>query len=162
MFPVFICCSALVVIWQRQLLLLNNHVSPYENTSIRHLLFEWHLRHKITFADGCHCENVYILWNRLDRTCYECIDYTIMYHMKHWSPDICLGFPQNSHKLCLKIAMIIINKCCIAHWTVLIHISMYFVRFSFFIHFYKGFTGFDDFLVLRFMFRGQFYQNSKI
>lgn len=84
-----------LVIWQRQLLLLNNHVSPYENTSIRHLLFEWHLRHKRTFADGCHCENVYILWNRLDRTCYECIDYTIMYHMKHWSPDICLGFPQN-------------------------------------------------------------------
>lgn len=105
---------------------------------------------------------IYILWNRLDRICYKCIirlhDYVPYEALK--SRLLCLGFPHNSHKLCLKIDMIIINKCCIAHWTVLIHISMYFVKFSVII-FYKGFTGCNAFLVLQFMFRDHFRNTVK-
>lgn len=128
-FMFLIFCLALII---TLIFVFDNHVSPFENTNVCHLLFEWHLWLKWTFADGCHCENVYILWNRLDRTCYKCIirlhNYVPYEALK--PKRLCLGFPHNSHKLCLKIAMIIINKCCIAHWTVLIHISMYCVRFS--------------------------------
>lgn len=86
---------------------------------------------------------IYILWNRLDRTCYKCIirlhNYVPYEALK--SRLLCLGFPHNSHTLCLKIDMIIINKCCIAHWTVLIHISMYFVKFSVLLFFIKVLQG---------------------
>lgn len=102
-------------------------------TSVIWMTYFWHIRTQILVCWWLPLwKCIYILWNRLDRTCYKCIirlhDYVPYEALK--STLLCLGFCHNSHKLCLKIDMIIINKCCIAHWTVLIHISMYFVRFS--------------------------------